>query len=192
MQPHPVVTCPLCRKETTIPAAGVTELVDNFFISSLVDELILQDKVSGEVDVRCELCPEEDPVVTFCEDCVQFLCNDCSRHHQRANASRDHSVIPLTELRTKEDKNFVPKPKIMKCNKHNSEILYYCRTCEQLVCTHCTVLDHNGHQHCMISDVANEHRSKLKEASAPLEDMISDLSKTFNTIDKMRKKRRRR
>lgn len=186
MQPHSKIKCPVCRRETTVPAGGVKELDNNFFISYLVDELILQDKVSGEVHVRCELCPEEDPVVTFCENCVQFLCNVCSRHHQRANASRDHNTIPLTELRTKKDKNFAPKPETIKCSKHDEEMLFYCEMCDQLVCMHCTVTNHRDHRCCMISDIAKKHRNKLQEVCAPLKDMISNLSKTYDTIDKMR------
>ena len=50
------ILCPDCRKETAVPAGGVKELPNNFFMNHLVDEFILKRKVEGEEDVKCDKC----------------------------------------------------------------------------------------------------------------------------------------
>ena len=180
MMRQSVIICPMCRKETTISAGGVKELDDNFFIGSLVDDL-LKSKVDGEKDVKCEMCQQEDPVVTYCVDCVLFLCHSCDRHqhHQATNIPHSHRMVPLTESKIK-DENFTPK----KCNIHNAELLFYCETCDHLVCVHCRVR-HDGHQCFPVEEIAGKYRDKLKETTGPIEKLSKDLSKAFNAIEKM-------
>ena len=189
MQPQSVITCPICRKGTTVSAGGVKELDDNFFIGSLVDDL-LKNKVDGKKDVKCEVCQQENPVVTYCVDCVLFLCHSCDRrqHHQPTNKSHSHRMVPLTEPKTQ---NFGPKSKPMKCNIHDAELVSYCEICDQLVCVCCTLTDHNGHPCYPIEDVVEKHRGELKEATAPIENLSRYLSKAFDTIDRTRQKIRR-
>ena len=63
-----------CRIETAVPAGGVNELLNNFFVNCLVDKFILKCKVEGDEDVKCDKCDEDDPVVYYCPDCSLFLC----------------------------------------------------------------------------------------------------------------------
>ena len=189
MQRQSVIICPMCRKETTISAGGVKELDDNFFIGSLVDDL-LKSKVDGKKDVKCEMCRQEDPVVSYCVDCVLFLCHSCDRrqHHQATNKPHSHRMVPLTESRTKKFEDSRPKHKPLTCTIHDAELVLYCKACDQLVCECCALTDHNCHQCCPIEDVVGKHRDELKEATAPIEELGKDLSKAFNTIDRMKQR----
>ena len=188
MQPQSVITCPICRKGTTVSAGGVKELDDNFFIGSLVDDL-LKSKVDGKKDVKCEMCQQEDSVVTYCADCVLFLCHSCDRrqHHQPTDKPHSHRIVPLTESRIKEDENFAPKHKPKKCNIHNAKLLFYCETCDHLACVHCRVY-HDGHQCFPVEEIAGKYRDKLKEITAPIDKWSRDLSKAFNAMEKMSEK----
>ena len=38
------IICPECRKEAIVPAGGVKDLPNNFFINRMVDELVLKRK----------------------------------------------------------------------------------------------------------------------------------------------------
>ena len=181
------ITCPECRMEAIVPAGGVKELASNFLINRLVDELILKRKVEGEEEVRCDNCDEDDPVVTFCPDCGLFFCHVCNETHKRAKASRSHDIVPLTEMKSKQDIVIQPKAKTPMCKKHDIELLFYCETCEELVCMYCTVKDHAGHEHDTVKLMANKHRNELKELTAPVEEMITDLSQAHDNIEKMRK-----
>ena len=190
MRPQSVIICPMCRRETTLPAGGVKELDDNFSIVSLIDDL-LKDIMDGKKDTKCEVCQKEDPVVTYCVDCILFLCRSCDKrqHHQSTSTSCDHRIIPLTESRMKEDENFVPKWKLMNCSIDDTEELsFYCESCEQLICACCQTTDHDGHHSYPIKEVAGKHRDELRAATILIEELNRDLSKAFNAIDRMGKK----
>ena len=188
MQVQSKITCPECRKEAIVPPGGVKDLDNNFFINRLVDEFILKRKVEGEEEVKCDECSGEDPVVAFCPDCTLFLCHVCNEYHKRSNKFRGHGIVPLTELKSKKDVPIQPKPKAMMCREHDIELLFYCETCDQLVCMYCTVKDHNGHNHDTVKKMVDKHRQELKKITAPVEEMIRSLSNTHDNIEKMRRK----
>ena len=188
MQVQSKIICPECRKEAIVPPGGVKDLDNNFFINRLVDEFILKRKVEGEAEVKCDECSGEDPVVAFCPDCTMFLCHVCNECHKRSNRFRGHGIVPLTELRSKKDVTIQPKPKAMMCREHDIELLFYCETCDQLVCMYCTVKDHIGHNHDTVKNMVGKHREELKNVTASVEEMIRGLSDTHHDIEEMRKK----
>ena len=182
------IICPECRKETAVPAGGVKEFPNNFFINRLVDEFILKRKVEGEEDVKCDKCDEDDPVVSYCPDCSLFLCQVCNEAHKRDRSSRGHGIVPLTELRSNKDVPIQAKVKVPLCKEHDYELKHYCETCEQLVCLYCTMKEHNDHSHDTVKKVADKHRIELQKITAPVEEMIRGLSEAHNNIDKMKMK----
>ncbi|XP_065884591.1 tripartite motif-containing protein 2-like [Dysidea avara] len=185
------ITCPECRKEATIPAGGVKELANNFLINRLVDELIRKRKVEGEEEVKCENCEEDDPVVTYCPDCSSFLCHVCNEVHKRAKLSRGHGVIPLTELRSsKRDSIVLPKCKIPMCKKHSIELLFFCKTCEELMCMYC-IKEHAGHEYDTVDRIAGSCREELQKATAPIEEMVEQLCMVHEKVDESRKEVRK-
>ena len=188
MQVQNKIICPECRKEATVPAGGVKDLPNNFFINRMVDELVLKRKVEGEEEVKCDECDEDEPVVAYCPECNSFLCQFCYENHKRNKRFRGHGIVPLTELRSNKDAQLQAKVKIPPCKDHNYELNHYCETCEQLVCLYCTVKEHNGHNHDTVNNMATKHRNELKDVTAPVDEMIRDLSEAHDNIDKMKKK----
>ena len=173
------VTCPECRK-----VAQVEELKTNFFINRLVDDCILKRKVEGEEEVHCEACIEDDPVTTFCPECVLFMCQACDNHHKRNRNTHEHPIITLTDLRSKQDvkDQIKPKKQVLLCKKHDIELKFYCETCKELVCLYCTTKSHSTHSHDAIKEVAAKHREQLKKTTAPLKDMVTKLSLAHSNI----------
>ena len=192
MQVQSKIICPECRKEAKVPAGGVKELATNFFINRLVDDLILKKKVDGEQEVKCDECNEDDPVVSFCPDCNSFLCLTCNDYHKRSKKYFNHAVVPLTELKSNKETSIQAKVKIPLCKEHDEQLKYYCETCDELVCMYCTVKKHNGHHHDSVKQMATKHRNELKKITDPVEGMIKNLSEAHNSIEKMKKKIRRR
>jgi len=178
--------------EATVPTGGVKDLDNNFFINRLVDELVLKGKVQGETEVQCDECSKEDPVEAFCQDCAIFLCHVCNEHHKRSRRTSSHSIVPSTSTELTSNDNIVlhtqPKPRIPKCKEHDIELSFYCETCDQLVCMYCTVKSHNGHNHDTVKNMASKPRKYLKTLTAPVNDMIKDLSEAHNNIENMKKK----
>ena len=190
MQVQSKIICPECRQEAKVPAGGVKELPNNFFINRLVDDLILKKKVDGEQEVKCDECDEDDPVVSFCPECNSFLCHACNDHHKRNKRYRGHAVVPLTELKSNKDAPIQAKVKIPLCEEHDEQLKYYCETCDKLVCMYCTVTKHNGHNHGSVKQMATKHRKELKKITNPVEGMIKNLSEANDNIEKMMKKTR--
>ena len=188
MQIQSKIICPECRKEATIPAGGVKDLPNNFFINRMVDELVLKRKVEGEEEVKCDECDEDEPVIAYCPECNMFFCQTCNESHKRSKRFRGHGIVPLTELRSNKDVTIQPKAKAPICKEHDIELLFYCETCEQLICMYCTVKEHNGHNHDTVKKMATKHRDELNEVTAPVDKMIRDLSEAHDNIDKMKKK----
>jgi len=88
-RPGDEVPCPLCRKEFEIPSDGLSGLQHHFVIQRLVDaRKAYSEESNGE---PCEVCLEEcgedwekiPTATTFCVDCNQKLCDQCSRPHRR-------------------------------------------------------------------------------------------------------------
>ena len=186
------IICPECRKEAIVPAGGVKDLPNNFFINRMVDELVLKRKVEGEEEVKCDECDEDEPVVVYCPECNMFYCQACNEPHKRSKRFRGHGIVPLAELRSSKGIPLEPKTlKVPLCKEHDEQLKYFCETCEQLVCMYCTVKEHNGHNHDTVKKMATKHRNELKEVTAPVDEMIRDLSEAHDNIDKMGKKIRR-
>ena len=188
MQVENKIICPECRKEAAVPPGGVKYLPNNIFINRMVDELVLKRKVEGEEEVKCDECDEDEPVVAYCPECNSFLCQFCYETHKRNKRFRGHGIVPLTELRSNKDVTIQPKAKAPMCKEHDIELLFYCETCEQLICMYCTVKEHDGHNHDTVKKMATKHRNELKDVTAPVIEMIRDLSEAHDNIDKMKKK----
>ena len=183
------ITCPECRKTSAIPSGGIKQLPNNFFINRIVDEVALKEKVTGEEDVRCDLCVREDPAVVLCFDCGVFLCSHCHESHKYSREYQGHSMSQLKELRKeKKDINVRPKAKPLLCQEHDMELNFYCGTCEQLVCHYCTTTDHNGHEHNTVKKMANKNRAELDDIIKPVEEMIGELSKAHQKVTTTREK----
>ena len=185
------IICPECRKEAMVPAGGVKDLPNNFFINRMVDELVLKRKVEGEEEVKCDECDEDEPVVAYCPECNMFYCQICNEPHKRSKRFRGHGIVPLAELRSSKSIPLEAKTKVPLCKEHDEQLKYFCETCEQLVCMYCTVKEHNGHNHDTVKKMATKHRNELKEVTAPVDEMIRDLSEAHDNIDEMGKKIRR-
>ena len=183
------ITCPECRKTSTIPTGDIKQLPNNFFINRIVDEVALKEKVTGEEDVSCDLCVREDPAVVLCFDCGVFLCNNCHEYHRYSREYQGHTMSQLKELRAeKKDINVRPKAKPLICKQHELELNFYCDTCEQLVCHYCTTTDHNGHKHNTVKKMANKHRAEMDKIIEPVDIMMAELSKAHHKVTATREK----
>ena len=178
------IRCPECREVAQISEGGVKSLPNNFLINRLVDELILKND-RGEEEVRCGNCDKDDPVVCYCPNCNLFLCQVCNESHSRNINCIAHmqNVVPFTEL--KMSNYYVPKAKTFMCEKHDTELLFYCETCEELVCLYCTTKEHSEHNHDAVKQLAEKHREELKTVTTPIKEITDNLSEACKNLDKM-------
>jgi len=154
--PGDEVPCPLCRKEFEIPPDGLSGLQHHFFIQQLVDA---RKAFSEDSDgVPCEVCLEESggdsekipTATTFCIDCNQKLCEQCSRPHRRWRGGA-HEVRPLGAVLEEE----LVQLRGSYCDKHKEEkVKLYCYDCNENICLMCSAVKHRQHKAAEIPEAA--------------------------------------
>ena len=109
---------------------------------------------------------KEIEALSFCNDCNLYMCNKCEKHHSELFKNKHHNQIKLEK-----GKDFA-ELFIGLCNEknHKLDLQYFCKTHNILCCAQCIAkikAKENG-QHsdcdiCLIEDIENEKRNKLKD-----------------------------
>ena len=115
------------------------------------------------------------------------LCQLCYEHHKRSKRFRDHKTVIVAKLKSSKHVNIQPNSVSLTCKDHDIEMLFYCETCEQLVCKHCVAKSHYAHGYYKARIQACKCQIEL-EATAPVKTAV-DLSETHDTIDEKKKVR---
>ena len=113
-QGHHVLTCPICRQVTPIPANGVTGLQPAFHVNHLLDILDEHKKEEGPAAERdlarlagkkdSQLCSEHvgKALELYCETCGELICFHCimkkGKHH-----SHDYEILDEAFEKYKEE-----------------------------------------------------------------------------------------
>merc|ERR1719183_1662839 len=90
-----------------------------------------------------------------------------------ATEFKDHVLKPATEF--KERKQALPRGRRM-CKKHkDQELRLFCKTCSTPICYDGTFQDHKGHDHALLTDVAEHHVKELCTEADHLEEVQGTL-----------------
>ncbi|XP_022086165.1 E3 ubiquitin-protein ligase TRIM33-like isoform X1 [Acanthaster planci] len=185
------ITCPLCRRETTLGRNEVEDLSTNFTLSALVEEFAMHEQLQqGQgSEIKCQSCDDTNQATSFCMNCAHFLCKDCQKVHERLPVTKSHQTYTLSQLQSGE---IAYKSKLReepKCEQHpDQNINIYCNTCQQLVCTTCFVLKHQKHSCSDISHAFKKCNQKIAELMAKAEDKREELNNAKTNIAESRKK----
>ena len=172
------ITCPECRKETTLPAGGVKDLPNNFLINRLKDDLVLNRR--DEEKVMCDEC-NNDETTAYCPNCNSFLCHACYDDHKETNACHNVGTVSLDSARSgSQSSEFM-------CEEHDYELKHYCETCDKLICLYCTMKQHSDHDHDIVKNKADKQRNEMKKIAAPLEGMAENLHKAHLEVSSLKK-----
>ena len=182
-----VVCCPLCR--APLPRDDMSSVPTNFTINRLV-EIFEKRKEGGKSlalkEVKCSSCEDGLPAITWCVECENGLCEYCTDAHQRIKAFKSHKTVAVEQ--------FVKNPKLVlstpekpeACKSHSKQALdLYCKTCSSLICRDCTLKDHprETHDFDFIDDVVDEEREKIKQATAPLNQLLERVRNGMKRIE---------
>ena len=124
---------------------------------------------------------KENDAVYYCCDCKVYICNKCYNSHQ--SFLENHSILNLDNKK----EIFID---LCKEKNHLKKLEFYCKNHNQLCCAACiTKIEAKGYgQHkncdiCIIEDIKEEKKNKLKENIK----YIEELSKNFdNTIHELK------
>ncbi|XP_038058710.1 E3 ubiquitin-protein ligase TRIM71-like [Patiria miniata] len=183
--------CPLCRHETILGRKRVENLPTNLTLGALVEEFTIQEQLlKGQgSEIRCQSCDAENAAISFCMECPHFLCQNCKRTHERLPASKFHKTFTMDQLRSGEVAYKSKLREEPKCDKHADQNLnIYCKTCEQLVCTTCSVLKHEKHSRFDISEAFEECKQEISDLITEAEQRKTALCENKECMVKSHKK----
>ena len=162
------IACPQCRKTHAIPAGGLTEFLTDFIASHEIEVASKSVKT-----LICGECEEDKPLESYCSDCQNYLCHDCSSQiHERGKAYRGHTVVPIENIGVT---TFQPCH-VRYCDTHKGQSLkLYCETCTMLICCDCAVINHRQHDY----EFVNNARKKV---DAEMESLMSDVNQKLNVF----------
>ena len=93
-----VIICPLCNDSSPKPDNGVQALKANFFLNTLIDDVICSTKAADESDVKlcCGSCEKEvDELAAHCDGCQSDICSDCVELHDQLKIFKQHKISML-------------------------------------------------------------------------------------------------
>ena len=75
-----------------------------------------------------------------------------------------------------------PKPR---CVEHNSELDYYCGSCEELLCVCCALTKHSSHQYGTVEQMVVKQNDEVKQMNGTLEMIGKAITMTHERVGKM-------
>ena len=164
--------CPECRCEATLPEGGVDNLKTAFFANRLKSKVTTLHRAHGKVEVKCEYCTASSNAEAFCRQCSCFICNECVQLHSKVRSLLSHKIASLDDLKHGRAKPIaVKEPPSSKCEVHEEPFIIYCYDCSRLICQHCTLKEHLGHNYEFTKKAAPGAKTKLLEDIQPLKDL---------------------
>ena len=152
--PHKI-TCPICRKVTTLPHGDLTNLPPNFFMDNL-KELITKETDGDEDEVKVTASAYREVVVCSLEDCQveavlyctleqEYMCQTCTDEHSAGRFSKKHRTITAAAAKSKMT---LSTESHHPCGRHPDQMLdMYCKTCEEIICHKCCKAQHGDHNY---------------------------------------------
>ena len=145
-----------------------------YFIYRMADSFNPDAVCDVWYDPFCDLCYEADDLnvkaASFCDDCIQFMCNKCYKIHERLSSTRGHVVKTGTAMpRSQADK----PPRFSFCDEHPKHLKnQFCSVHKQLVCSLCSSL---YHKNCSTGSVEDVSKSISSSETNDLYDIVSDM-----------------
>jgi len=159
----PTLNCPQCRLAFTLPKDGVKGLPCHYFTGSILG--IESSSSSSQVDLNAIVCQgcEESLAAKFCNQCVEYFCEQCIRPHMKGKATASHTYSSIEHSLEKG-----LSTRSSHCPKHpRQEITSFCNNCQVAICSDCAVDYHSGHTFCRLPEVIEKlKRDILREVES--------------------------
>lgn len=136
----------------------------------------------AQIPVGCQLCDSGTTIQWKCMDCSLLLCSKCKDIHLKIKNAKDHRIVDIKEVRIQNESEGISNFKEINCQEHdNQTCVFYCKTCEQLICIKCITKNHKGHD-AVDEEEYKAELYKLKEMQKETESKLSKLSKVTKCI----------
>jgi len=138
------LACPICRTPLQLQSEELPTLPTDLFLSSALDEHSSANAFNQEKDQHFKCLDGENEAVSYCLDCGVNFCETCSSSHKHFKISKNHKLIPIEELK---DKNQPYSNSRMICSDGKNDASSYCFDCETYLCELCV----NSHKKLRMS-----------------------------------------
>ncbi len=177
------LTCPTCRHIVPLSDRGVAGLQSDFHIDHLFEIQDAFNKAEDDNDTNCGSC-EDGKATGYCNDCGDFLCDECQAAHKKMKYLRSHKLISLDELKAQVTSLVPPKKAVPHCPKHSENALkIYCDTCSTLICMDCTIRLHKDHNYDLVADVLTKHKEELVSSLKPVKEKLYSVQRALKDFD---------
>ena len=176
-----ILRCPNCRRATTLPPQGVSGLQSDFHAHHLFE---IQDTLVKAEEPKCEKCKLKSTATGFCRDCGKLVCDKCTELHQTWEEYTNHQIVMIQDVQADAANLIPPKKKVLYCPKHKEKKLkIYCETCNELICSNCTIRLHQGHHYDVISDTFQKHEQEILKQLEPVQHHLATVNQALHTFD---------
>ena len=189
------LSCPLCRRQTSLTVEGVAGLLEDLKLSAAMDEFAFDEQVTRgqSSSIKCQACNDDKNwAVSRCMQCDHFLCPECQAQHTRMTLMKSHQIYTLAQFQSGE---VIYKSKIReyvpKCKRHTDQHLnIYCETCQQLKCTTCSILGHGGKEHSLVDlpEAVHKCKEEVDTLVGKVKQNMTELTRVIKEADKSQNK----
>ena len=185
-----IACCPLCR--APLPKnIDIASIPTNFTINRLVEIVESQQEVNlpfSSREIRCSNCEDGLPAITWCRECVNYLCKQCNDAHQRMKSFKFHKIVTVEEFFQRPKlalSSSTPEKPEVACKVHSTNLDLYCKTCSCLICQDCILKDHpcKTHNFGFIDEVADEEREKIVKSIVVLKQLLEQVRNGIKKIE---------
>jgi len=211
------VCCPSCRAPVHSEIASIPtnftikSLVDIVTVRRRREDAVECDNCRGihrhhsssKIKKAADVTEVTDPPIVsvaaayWCVHCAKYLCNKCHDAHKQWGEFVEHKFVSIEEITTSPTQDLKSVLSVgsqdlegeeIICKRHGKPLDFYCKACRCLICHYCTAKDHREHDvEDKLTEVADEEREKVKNATAPLEEMLEQVRKAVKKLESTEK-----
>nr|XP_054775027.1 E3 ubiquitin-protein ligase TRIM23-like [Lytechinus pictus] len=190
------IRCPVCRQDANVLGNDVCNFPTNLIVKSLVEDFKRRSdakaeriKGSGATAIQaCTVCDGDDQDIAtyYCQNCSEFLCEDCLQHHNRYKRNACHETVKVIDIEVGVVKKKFP------CPTHPQELQQFvCTTCLVRICCRCREVEHKEDRHEVIAIAMyeeNQHEktaimlAKIDERGVDINNYLSVLQETGQNV----------
>ena len=181
------VRCPTCRQSTLLPTTSVSGLQSAFHINHLMDIQQILERLNKSGTSLCGKCKQQAEISHFCLKCSQLICSACLCVHERWEELQDHQVVSLEDIQEDFSCLISHKQVIKYCLHHPSMALTLCcETCNELICTKCTILEHKHHHYKKVNEAIDQCRRTISASQKSLEKKLISIRRDLKQLASQR------
>jgi uncharacterized protein Yka (UPF0111/DUF47 family) len=154
-------------------------------VPSVVFYLIIIEFTMATLEI-CEPCQIRNITkisVSWCMECEEELCPECTEHHTALKATRNHHVV---DLKLKQSYASLIKKSSLVCEQHKDcDVEYFCVDHDEICCRECLDKTHKSCVNNMSLGLASKG-AKQSQLFSECQEHLTSISQTYKNVLKYR------